>query len=266
MAKSQQVATTTKSELSVLGGPVDLEELANEAKGMGGAGLSSAREDSLIPFLTILQDLSPQTKKRETKYIEGAEAGMILRTDIQKIYSGEEGVIFQPCFFAKRWVEWVPRDGGGGGGQGFVTAHTERPDGAKQPADKRNKWVTSSGNDLVETRYHYGNLLSPEGDRADPVVIGMTSSGHTVSRQWMALMNQFRVGGDVAPSFFRGYALKTILKSNSQGSWYIWKPEDLGWLSKPLRDLGAGLYKAISSGEKEAAHEEQVVDTDSIPF
>lgn len=251
-AQSKEIAVASENAMTI-GGEVDLAELANEAAPIAGAGTSQDREDNLIPYLVILQDGSPQVKKRDPAYIDGAEPGMIMRTDIKKIFSGKDGVIFQPCHFSKKWVEWVPRDTGGGGGAGFVAVHERMPPNAEQKKDKPNKWFLPNGNDIVETRYHFGNILDPGENRADPCVIGMTSSGHTVSKSWMALMNQFRIGGSiVAPSFFRAYKLTTIERSNAQGSWFVWKPEDLGWVSKPLRDMGNMLYQSVAAGEKKA--------------
>jgi len=42
------------------------------------AGLNNLGMDDLaIPFLRILSDTSPQIKKRDPLYIEGAESGMV---------------------------------------------------------------------------------------------------------------------------------------------------------------------------------------------
>ena len=57
------------------------------------AGLKNLGMDDLaIPFLRILSDTSPQIKKRDPLYIEGAESGMIYNTLTKEIYDGEAGV------------------------------------------------------------------------------------------------------------------------------------------------------------------------------
>ena len=43
-------------------------------------------EDMALPFLRILAQLSPEVNKRDSKYIEGAEAGMILNTVTKQVY------------------------------------------------------------------------------------------------------------------------------------------------------------------------------------
>lgn len=268
MSKTKEVAVQQENAMTI-GGEVDMEELAREAAPISGAGTSQDRADNLIPYLVILQDMSPQVKKRDPAYIDGAEAGMIMRTDIKKVYSGSDGILFQPCHFSKKFVEWVPRDAGGGAGAGFAGIHDRMPIEAKPVEDRPNKFKMPNGNDIVETRYHFGNILDPSQGRADPCVIAMSSSGHTVSRSWMALMNQFRIGGSIiAPSFFRAYKLTTVERSNAQGSWFVWKPEDMGWVSKPLRDLGNSLYQSVASGEKTADDPIDVTPEreDDVPF
>ncbi len=249
----------------------ELAELGQEAQRNAGAGTSQDREDNLMPFVVVLQDMSPQVKKREPTYIDGAEPGMILRTDIKKLY---KSLLFQPVVFDKKVVEWVPRDAGGGGGKGFVATHDKMPADAINPTKDgkvlKNAWISEkTGHNYVETRYHYGNILDEDTGAITPAVIGMSATGHSVSRSWMSLMNQFRVGGVIAPSWFRCYEIGTEERRNAQGNWFVFSVRDRGWVSKPLREIGEALSKAVTSGEKVAAqpHDTGEAETDKeIPF
>src|SRR5258708_4431967 len=79
----KQVATTTD------------EDLLNALKSSPG-GLSKDQADNLIPFIYVLQPLSPQVMKGDAARIEGAEAGDIwLRNG--PVIKGEDGMLFQPC-------------------------------------------------------------------------------------------------------------------------------------------------------------------------
>jgi hypothetical protein len=252
----------------VVGSDEDLDELMREAANDVGAGTSSAREDNLIPFLAILQDGSPQVKKREAKYIDGAEAGMILKTDTGLLIPGDVGAMFQPCYRQKKFVEWVPR-ADAGGGAGFAGYQEERPADAREKPDKPNKWYLPNGNDIVETHYYYGNLLVPELGRIDPCVIGMSSTQISVSRAWNSLMRSIRIGGSVIPPvWFRAYMMTTSVRQNQHGSWYVWKPTDQGWVNSQLRKLGKELHDSIASGEKTAADPDVVegVAEQEVPF
>ena len=52
------------------------------AKGLGAIG----QEDLALPFLKILGQLSPEVNKRDGKYVEGAEPGMIYNSVSGELY------------------------------------------------------------------------------------------------------------------------------------------------------------------------------------
>ena len=80
-----------------------------------GTGLEEASaDDYAIPFLRVLQSMSPQLKKSDGKYIQGAEEGMFFNTVTESIYDGTEGVSIIPCAYKKKYIEWIPREKGGG--------------------------------------------------------------------------------------------------------------------------------------------------------
>ena len=62
-------------------------------------------EDFALPFLRVLGQLSPETNKRDAKYVEGAEPGMIFNTVTKQLYDGEEGVNVIPCYYKREYVE-----------------------------------------------------------------------------------------------------------------------------------------------------------------
>ena len=85
--------TTTQTNV-VAFDPSMFEADANE--GLGQLG----QDDLAIPFLRILSDTSPQVKKRDPEYVEGAEVGMLFNTLTREIYDGEKGVQAIPCSYA----------------------------------------------------------------------------------------------------------------------------------------------------------------------
>ena len=72
------------------------------------------QQDLALPFLRILGQLSPQVNKRDAKYIDSAEAGMIYNTVTNELYSGEKGINVIPCYYKREYVEWQDRGEGGG--------------------------------------------------------------------------------------------------------------------------------------------------------
>jgi len=249
----QEVATTPKREVASAENSGPPNDLLATMQQHAGLGVSTDASDNLIPIITILQDGSPQAKPRDPKYIEGAEASMIwLKNSDDPFVVGEEGILFQPCIFDKDFVEWVPRDSGGG----FVTKHKTVPKEAVKREDPKNKnkvkWVMPNGNEIIETRYHIGRVFREDGSKP-AYVIPLVSSGHQVSREWMFRMNNVFLPDGVtkAASFAKLYRLTTKLKTNPVGqSWFLFNVEDAGWIeTREDYEAGLALYNAFSKGE-----------------
>ena len=67
------------------------------------------QEDLALPFLKVLGQLSPEVNKRDGKYVEGAEPGMILNTVTNEIFDGSKGINVLPVFYERKYVEWADR-------------------------------------------------------------------------------------------------------------------------------------------------------------
>lgn len=236
------------------------------------AGLSKDAADNMVPLVYILQPLSPQVEKSDDKYIEGAEASDIwLRSANSPIVKGSEGILFQPCYFSVDWVEWIPRDSGGG----FVGRHKEVPEDAGKMTDPqtgRTRFLRPNGNEVIETRNHVGFVITEEG--VMPYVIPMSSTGHTVSREWMFKMNGLRLpSGKSAPMWAGLWRMKTRMRKNKTGRWFTWDVNQEGWVAN-LDEFNRGkdLHQAFASGEKEIEapqqpdHPSGAADDDSKPM
>ena len=82
-----------------------------------GAGFEdTSGSDLSVPFLGILQSNSPQVEDKDPT---GSEPGMLFNTVTRELVSSEDGVVFLPCHKETAYVEWVPRNKGGG----FVGLH-----------------------------------------------------------------------------------------------------------------------------------------------
>ena len=73
------------------------------------------QEDLALPFLKVLGQLSPEVNKRDGKYVEGAEPGMILNTVTNALYDGAKGIQVLPVFYKRQYIEWQDRGKGGTG-------------------------------------------------------------------------------------------------------------------------------------------------------
>jgi|KBSSwiStaDraftv2_1062776.scaffolds.fasta_scaffold07344_3 hypothetical protein len=228
-------------------------------RGSGEArGVSTAQEDNIVPLIYVLQGLSPQVSKRNDSYIEGAEPGDIwLRNAPEPVVKGAEGLIFQPCYFYKHWVEWIPREAGGG----FMGTHATMPAAAKKVEDDEDpnlvKYVMPNGNEVKETRYHVGLVYTDHGSL--PYVIPLSGSGHTVSRTFMSLMaNKLDESGQRYDSFEFKYKLTTKLRKNKKGEWFVFEPADFERANDEEFAKGQDLYNAFAAGIKKADAEVDV--------
>ncbi len=241
--------------------------LKNKVKADAGRGISESADDSLVPMVAILQAQSPQAIKQKPEYLKGAEAGVIwLKNAPHPIVSGEVGILVQPCAFWKNVVEWIPKNKDGSGG-GYVGEHATMPADAKEVADKedpeKTRMMSPRGTVYVDTRNHAVIVYTDDG-QAFPYLIPLSSSGHSVSRQWMFMMKSKTSDGDKIPSFAALYRLKTILRTKGTYNWFTFDPKEAGeegetlWASEEQYEAGKALGIAFEKGEKKAdmAHAE----------
>ena len=185
-----------------------------------GVGLEEADSESYaIPFLQVLQSLSPQLKKKNAAYIKGAAEGDFLQTVTKETFNGEKGVLIIPVHFTRLFTEWVPRDQGGG----FRGVHAQSdPIVATGLRDDSGRLHIENGNILTDTRYHYCLLLTEEGPQA--VLLSFTSTQIKKSKQWLTVMRSLKLANKQGrlfnpPTYSHIYRLTTAEESNSKGTW-----------------------------------------------
>jgi hypothetical protein len=249
-----------------------LPALASTFEEMDDMGFENATADSYaIPFLAILQSNSPQVKKTSGAYIDGASEGMLLNTVQNSVLDGEEeGVLVIPCAYRQGFVEWIPRDSGGG----FVTEY----DASAAPRTERdadNRDVLPNGNELIDTRYHSVLLVNKDGT-ASPIVIAMTRTQVKKSKRWMSLMQDIRFprsdgsGTYTPPMFSHVYRLKVVPEQKDEYSWWNWDVSKEYMIEDgALVAQAKKFHDAIAAGEVREATDSQTAatgdDTDTNP-
>jgi len=253
-----------KEDAPLVSKEISSEDLIQFA-GQGVEGLGT--DDLAIPFINIIQSNSPQLNKREGKYIEGSEVGMLFNTVTNELFDGEKGVEVIPCAYQRQLIEWVPREQEGG----FVEAH-DPESGILQNTTKneRGKHILPNGNELINTASHYVILLSPTYGPTQSV-ISMSATQLKKSRRWNTMMVSNTVtlpDGSIkpAPSFARAYLLKTVTESNKHGSWFGYEIGEARDVSSDSFKLGATFHQAVMAGTVKAAAPEQVESSDNVPF
>ena len=213
-AEESAVATTAGSAVST---EVDYSEYS-------GSGFENQdNSDIQVPFLRILQDLSPEVKAVAKGGIEGAEVGMLFNTVTQECY---DEVHFVPAVTKHIYNEWIPIKQGGG----FVATYEVNDKFVldAQAAAKANnldfgKLPTEEGHELVETFDVYG-ILVVENSEPMPAIISFTSSKIKIYRKWMSAIRMFVLNtpnGKIKPDLFAHYVKVTTQdETNKAGQEY----------------------------------------------
>ena len=209
-----------KTEVAERSNTMPSTEVLNFAADAG-AGLEGADKDSFaIPFIAILQGLSPQMET-----VEGAKLGLFINTitnDLSNI------VTVVPCAFQRRYLEWEPRSKGGGFRGMHEVSEVESSGKYKRDEDPKSKTlgqlVTPDGNVLKDTRIHYVLVVNADGSFA-PAIISMSSTQIKKSKRWLSRIQgvQLKDSSGKAfnpPSFSHAYCLTTVKESNNEGEWY----------------------------------------------
>jgi hypothetical protein len=178
--------------------------------------------DMALPYILLLQALSPQVKKGDQR-VDGAEEGDFYNNVSQELYSGEDGFDFIPAAFQKAWVEWAPRASGGG----WVAAHPSDDIMSMTKQDSNGFDVrVDNGNIIIATYYYFGLILDDEGG-FQPGIIALARTGMKKGRKLNSLISGLQVTGDGGrkfnpPMFAQIYHVKATPESNAKGDFFSW--------------------------------------------
>ena len=231
------------------------------AKGLGSIG----QEDLALPFLKILGQLSPEVNKRDGKYVEGAEPGMIFNSVSGELYDGVKGIDVIPCFYKLEYIEWKDRGEGLGAPVAIYDSSSDIMSKTKPDANYKDR--LPNGNYIEKTASHF---VIVTGDSPSTALISMKSTQLKISRKWNSMMSGIKMKGAngmfTPASFSHIYKLKTTQMSNDKGTWFGWEVSKVGPVTdKGLYDQAKGFSDSISKGAVKAKHgEEKPKDQASI--
>lgn len=206
MAKA--VAKKPKTEVST-----DVIDMHADA----GKGSEGADKDSYaIPFLTVVQGLSPQVG-----VVEGATPGKFINTITEEIF---DAVSVIPCAFQRKFLRWAPREKGGGfkGAYSPIEVEGEQLEGMHKDAKTGQLMIEE---DLLrDTRIHYILMLNAKG-AWKPAVLSLSSTQIKKSKRLMSLIQGLELedkdGNAYNPaSYSHMYKLTTVQETNEKGSWW----------------------------------------------
>ena len=219
-----------------------------------GQGISNIKQDDLaLPFLKVLGQLSPECNKRDAKYVEGAEPGMIINTVTNEVFDGVKGIDVLPVYYKRQYIEWQDR----GESQGAPVHIYEAGDDIPQTTrDKGNKDRLANGNYLENTASHFVVVL---GKNPSSALISMKATQLKISRKWNSMMMGIKMQGKnglfTPPTYSHIYKLKTVQQSNDKGTWFGWDVSKVGPVTnKSVYQIAKSFSNNVAKGNVQAKH------------
>ena len=239
------------AEKKTAGLPTNMFE-EDAAKGLGKIG----QEDLALPFLKILGQLSPEVNKRDGKYVEGAEPGMIFNSVSGELYDGVKGIDVIPAFYKLEYIEWKDRGEGPGAPVAIYDSSSDVMSKTKPDANYKDR--LPNGNYIEKTASHFVLITQPTAATA---LISMKSTQLKISRKWNSMMAGIKMKGKngmfTPASFSHTYQLRTVQQSNDKGTWFGWEVQKIGPVSNTeIYQQAKAFADNISQGNVKAKHGE----------
>ena len=235
-----------------------------------GEGVDYDTSELQIPFVRVIQALSPQVKKSDPAFIKDAAQGDLFNTVTGEFWKAEDGITVIPCFQETKYLEFTPRESGGGFA-GELKADDPNILKAQRVGAKE---VLPNGNEVVKSDQHYCMLVNKDGS-TQPAIVDMKSTQLKISRRWKTQIAMQKVpdknGTSRTPALFATmWKLTTVEESNDMGTWYNYAVEKVGMIKDKTTFLEAKDFRgSIQSGASKAVTEVIATeddDEDGVPF
>ncbi len=182
-------------------------------------------ERGSLPFLLVLQALSPACTLGKPDYNESARPGMLMHSITKELF--KDPVALTPVAFTRTFNEWVPRlSGGGFRGAHPVSTHEALFNKHKDPKTGKAILPAVDGvaNELIETRAFFCLLNKADGT-VEPVVVNMALSQSKAANDWIYMQKFYSPPGLERrryPSYAATYLMSTKLRQKDQNTWFVW--------------------------------------------
>jgi len=246
MAEKQNknaLATTGPNDLMKIEGVV--AERPDEVKVGDRTGTENiTRDDMQMPRLGIAQSLSPERDESDPKFIEGLIEGNMFNNLTKQIYGNGPVPFIIVRSDRPRWVEFVPRELGGGVKDPNVPAN-----------DPRTAFQADGKPPIATKFYDFVIMLLPS---REIVSVSFKGTGLKIARQLNALIAMR------GTAVFTGvYALSTIMTKNAKGRFAIPQVKNAGFASGELLDYAKKTFAAVA--DKAIKFEEELpADADTF--
>ena len=243
-----------KETTTAIAATTDTKVLAAERKeraahvGMGSENVTAS--DMAIPRLKLLQLTNPEILKGNPAFVEGAQAGMILNTVTNELYSAVNVVNLH---FSRRTVAWHKRVSEGGTGEGIFGQYDDEVE-AKAAIEEAGK--DPSKFDISENPTHLVMVLDDEGNPKGVALLDMPGTKIKVSKVWNSRIAEQEQAGN--PRFGCVWELDVTATSNAKGNYFNYSVDLLvAHAPKSIYDQAQASYSAFFGGAaNQATHEE----------
>ena len=231
-------------------------------KGLGNIG----HEDLALPFLKILGQLSPEVNKKDGKYVQGAESGMIYNSVTGELFDGDEGIEVVPCHYKLEYIEWQDRGAGSGAPVGIHPSSSDIMSKTKRDGSYKDR--LPNGNYIEKTASHFVIVNSKTPSTA---LIAMKSTQLKISRKWNSMMSSIKMKGQnglfTPASFSHVYKLKTVQQSNDKGTWFGWEVSKVGPIQdQALYNQAKSFAESVSKGDVQVKHGQEAEAKEEAVF
>ena len=232
-----------------------------------GEGASYDSSEMQIPFVRLAQSLSPQLNKKKAEFIDGLSMGDPFNNVTGQYWAGEEGITVIPCYQITKYLEFTPREQGGGF-QGEIASNDPRLQNTTRNGGKE---ILPSGNEVVKSDQHFC-LIVEEGGLTQPVVVDMKSTQLKVSRRWktqiaMKKIKHPKTGQMITPPLYASmWKLRSVEESNDKGDFANWVVEGVGLVDdKNVFQEAKAFRESVLAGEVKAQAETPAPDMNQTP-
>lgn len=174
------------------------------------SGFEGTNSDSFkTPFMKILQQLSPELKRTDPKYVEGAQSGQFCNSATNEVWDELDVVVLK---IEHVLVVWKPNRGGFVGR--FPKAQEESIVARQNGLEK---W-TADGDKVIDTMEFYCMDIN---NPSNLFIFPLSTTSLKCAKTFATRLRLLRINGKPAPVTWAGvWKIKTVEESNDKGSWY----------------------------------------------
>lgn len=197
-----------------LKGPQGLSVVPDFLKDEKPEGLGHLQEaDVQMPRLLIAQQMSPQLNPDKPVYMEDLKTGDLFNSLTGAVYGRGPLQFTVVRADSPRWVEFIPREQGGG---------------IKDPkvpyGDPRTEWQADGKPPIATKFYDFIIVLLPSNEF---ISLSLKSTGIRVARVLNGLMQ-----ARMKPIYTGVYALDSVSTSNAKGTFFVPRVKNAGWITQ----------------------------------